>query len=256
MDSRARATEAIARAQGELDRALGEIDMLHAVDPSLVGLVAHALDNYITVTGATVEMLQIVLRDHEDPDVRMWLAGIAHATDLMLHTVGRLVSLSPPADIQLTLDAVNLSLLMERGCEYYRRHPTADNIRIVCGTAGDPPLAWGDRVAIAVIAENLLSNAVRASLPNGVVHVEIHGEPGHVVVSVQDSGPGLTPAEQERIFRMPSAGTEHDDCDSVRQPSLGLVIAHEFARRMDGELWCESELGRGARFSFRLPAVE
>ena len=253
-DARSRAAASITRARFELDRALAEIDTIQVLDPGLVGLVAHAMDNYITVTAAAVEMLQLVLRDHEDRDVGIWLTGIGHATDLMQHSVGRLVSLSPPRDFKMTLECVNLPVLMERACEYHRRHRTGENVRIVCRSVGTLPLAWGDRVAIAVIAENLLANAVRATLPCGVVDVAIKREPGHVRVTVRDSGRGLTPEEQKHIFRMPSADTPDDA--SSRPRDLGMVIAHEFAARMDGELWCESEPGRGASFSFRLPAVE
>jgi len=251
-DARTRASEAIGRAQSELDRAIGEIETIHTFDPALVGLMAHALDNYTTVTAATVEMLQLALQDHEDRDVAVWLKGIAHATDLMSHSVGRLVSLSPPADFQMTLDGVNLAVLMERACEYHRRHRPGD-IQIVCRSVGDPRLAWGDRVAIAVVAENLLANAIHATPPHGVIQVEIAAEPGHVVVSVRDPGPGLTDEQRKRIFRMsataPRAGTG-------LEPRIGLVIAYQLVQRMDGDLWCDSQLGHGSRFSFRLPAVE
>src|SRR3982751_1773521 len=206
MDARTRAAESIARAQSELDRAMGEIDLIHTLDPSVLGAVAHALDNYITVTAATVEMLQLVLRDHADRDVAIWLKGIGHATDLMLHTVGRLVSLSPPRDFHLTLDSVNLQVLMERAAEYYRRRGTPNNIQIVCRAVGEPPLAWGDRVAMAVVAENLLANAVRVTPAHGVVYVEVKGEDGHVRVTVRDPGPGLTSEEQRQMVGVLEGG--------------------------------------------------
>ena len=253
MDARARASASIARARSELDRAVGEIEAIQGLDPAVIGLVAHALDNYITVTAATIEMLQVVLRDHEDEDVAIWLRGIGHATGLMLHSVGRLAALSPPRDFQLTLDRVNLPVLIQRACEYYRRHDTANHHRIFCTTVGDPPLAWGDRVAMAVVAENLLSNAVRVTPPRGVIRVTIASQPGHVVVTVRDEGPGLTSDEQRQILRILETGATATS-DPPRR--LGLVIASEFLQRMDGELWCESAPGQGASFSFRLPAAE
>jgi hypothetical protein len=50
------------------------------VDPSLIGLDAHALGNYISVTAATVEMLQLTLRDHPDHDVVTWIGGIGQTS--------------------------------------------------------------------------------------------------------------------------------------------------------------------------------
>jgi signal transduction histidine kinase len=252
MDAKARAAASISEARGELDRALAEIDMIQTYNPMLIGLVAHSLSNYITVTSATVEMLQLTLRGNEDPDVPIWLEGIGHTAELMQHSVGRLVSMSPPRDFPLKLDRVNVPVLIDRACGYFRRR-AGTSVHITCGAVGAVSLAWADRVALAVIADNLLSNAVRVSSPHGTVRVQIMPEPGHVVVNVKDTGPGLTKDEQDRLFALPLP--EASQVDASRA-GYGLAISREFLRRMDGDLWCLSERGRGASFSFRLPAVE
>src|SRR5262245_41735439 len=173
MDAKARASNSIEQARAELDRALADIDMIQTVNPALLGLVAHALSNYITVTAATVDMLQLTLRDCQDPDVPIWLEGIVHATDLMQQSVGRLGQLATAGDFPLKLDYINLPVLMERACDYFRRRAGAERLQITCKTLGLVPLAWGDRVALAVIADNLLSHAVRVSKPHGTIRVQI-----------------------------------------------------------------------------------
>lgn len=239
-DAKDRAAAAIARASHELDRALREIDQVQTYDPGLVGHVAHALSNYISVTVATVEMLRLNLRDYPDPDVPNWVDGIGHAADLMLHSVNRLVSHSSPRDFPLKLERVNLVLLMERACDYYRRKPGAEHVPIACSPIDAVPLAWGDRVGIAVVADNLLAHATRVGQTHGAgIRVQLMAEPGHVVCSVTQPGPALTRVEQDKAFR-----------------EFGLAVAMEFVRRMDGDLWCDSENGRETAFSFRLPAHE
>jgi len=240
-----------------LDRALAEIDTIKTVNPALVGLVAHALSNYITVTAATIEMLQLTLRGHEDPDVPIWLEGIAHATDLMQHSVGRLVTLAAPRDFPMKLDYVNLSVMMERACEYFRRRAGVERLQITCRATGRVPLAWGDRVALAVVADNLLTRAVQVSRPHGVISVQVVAEPGHVVCSVSDAGPGLTKDEQAALFKPPlQMAAETDPADEKADANLGVSIAHEFVQRMDGDLWCEGAGAEGCVISFRLPALE
>ena len=257
MDAKARAASSIEQAKTELDKALADIDMIQTVNPALVGLIAHALSNYITVTAATVEMLQLTLRGHQDPDVPVWLDGIGHATDLMQHSVGRLVRLSTPRDFPLKLDYVNLPLLMERACEYFRRHAGGERLELACRAIGQVPLAWGDRVALAVVADTVVSRAVRVSRPHGSILVQVMAEPGHVVCSVADAGPPLTEEEQLSL-RQPILRTaaESTNGDEDARSALGLAIAHEFIRRMDGDLWGESDGTRGALISFRLPALE
>lgn len=253
MNTRERAISSITQARSELDRALAELDRLPTFDPALVGLVAHALGNYITVTTATIEILRQALHGHPDPDVHVWLEGIGHAADLMQHSVGRLVSASPPRDFPLKLDAVKLTVMVERACEYYRRRTPATRVHIVCTRARDVPQVWADRVALAVIVDNLLSNALRHSPPQGRIDVEVAAEPAHVVCSVADAGPGLSAEDQSRVL----TGAPPDPERAGTPPGgFGLIVVREFLRRMDGELWCESQPGAGARFLFRLPAVE
>jgi signal transduction histidine kinase len=97
---------------------------------------------------------------------------------------------------------------------------------------------------------------VQVTRPHGTIRVQIMPEPGHVVVSVADEGPGLTDDERaavtEPILATAAAAIRDEDV----RADLGLAVAREFVRRMDGELWCDSEPGRGAVYSFRLPALE
>ena len=250
MDSRTRAAAAITEAKAELDRALAEIDQIKTLDPALLAVVAHALSNYVTITSATVEMLQLTLRGHPDPDVPIWLEGIGHTADLIQHTVGRLVALGAPRDMPLKLDYVNLPILMERACQYHRTRTQHVPLTITCETVGQVPLVWADRVAVAVIADNVLSNAVQVSSPSGTIAVQIASVPGYVACSVRDAGPGLSRDEQEGLFQPQPSGAEPGK-------GIGLAVAHDFVERMDGDIRVENGAERGgACLTFRLPAVE
>src|SRR5262245_58248015 len=136
MDAKSRAATSIQQAKAELDRALADIDMIRTANPALVGLVAHARSNYITVTAAPRQRRQLRLRAHQDQEVPIWLEGVGHATDLMQHSVGRLVTLATPRDFPLKLDYVNIAVLMERACDYFRRRTGAARLHISCRTVG------------------------------------------------------------------------------------------------------------------------
>jgi signal transduction histidine kinase len=231
-DARTRAAESIARAKAELDRALVEVDTIRTFDPSVIGLVAHAVGHYITVTTATVDMLKLTLREHDDPNVAIWLDGIAHAANLMQHFIGRLVETTAPGDFPLKPDYVNLEVLIQRSCEHYRRRAEPQGVAIAVETTGVLPLVWGDRVALAVVTSNLLANAVQVSPPGSTIRVRIAREPGHVTCAIRDAGAGGPPDSRQ------------------------LDLAREFIRRLDGDLWSEQEPGFGASCSFRLPALD
>jgi signal transduction histidine kinase len=96
------------------------------------------------------------------------------------------------------------------------------------------------------IISNLLANAFRWTPDGGRIALELSAANGTVAVAVQDSGPGVPPAEQERIFRpfysRDGGGT-----------GLGLAIANELATALGGRIQLASELGRGSRFELVLP---
>jgi signal transduction histidine kinase len=102
----------------------------------------------------------------------------------------------------------------------------------------------GDRVL--QIVSNLISNALRWTPPGGRVDLGLGRENGEVTVAVADTGPGIAPQEEERIFRPFWSG---DDGGT----GLGLTIARELALALGGRLELDSAPGRGSRFVLVLP---
>lgn len=250
-ESLAQVAQAIESAKESLDRALTELDQLPAFDASTVGFVAHAMNNYLTITDATVSLLSHELRGYPNRDVGIWLEGLRHTAALMHHTIGRLLRASTPSQFPLKPDHVNVQVLMERACEYYQRVADSKKLKISCMPVGEVPPAWADRVAVAVVADNLLSNAVKFSSLGDTVDVQVMADPEGVVCSVRDHGPGISEFEQARFFQrsatLGSAADEHDPA------GYGLRICKEFIDRMGGKLWIQSQRGQGTCISFRLP---
>jgi two-component system phosphate regulon sensor histidine kinase PhoR len=106
-------------------------------------------------------------------------------------------------------------------------------------------LTDGDRVLQIIV--NLLSNAFRWTPQGGRVDLTLSAEDGHVSVCVADTGPGISAAERERIFRpfwsRDGGGT-----------GLGLAIARELAVALGGSIEVDTAPGQGSRFQLVLPA--
>ncbi len=249
------ATEAILRAQAELEQALRELEKMPAIDPGAIAFSAHALNNYLSVIGGTVEFLLGSLVNHPDPQIRNWLEGLRHVTELMDHTVSQLMTSSATKDAKLRFLKWDLAPLVRRTCSYYQRIADRKNIFIVCESASDIPPVWTDPVAVIAVLDNLLSNAVKYSFPGKKIWVHLRGEMTSVVCSVRDEGPGLSQEDQAKLFRrgirLNSVATGGESSSGY-----GLAVAKELIDKLRGDLWCESTLGAGACFSFRLPAYQ
>ena len=95
---------------------------------------------------------------------------------------------------------------------------------------------------------NLVLNAGQAIAGEGRIRLSTRSGPTHVEVCVEDDGCGMTPEVRERIFD-PFFTTK----PVGRGTGLGLSLAYEIVRSHGGEIWCESEPGRGSTFRVRLP---
>jgi two-component system OmpR family sensor kinase len=114
---------------------------------------------------------------------------------------------------------------------------------------GASPTIVSDGDRVLQIITNLLANAFRWTPDGGRVQLELAAANGAVSVAVDDSGPGITPADRERIFRpfwsQDMSGT-----------GLGLAIARELALALGGRIELESQPGEGSRFELTLPAQQ
>ena len=109
-----------------------------------------------------------------------------------------------------------------------------------------------DAHRIREVLSNLLTNALRYTPSGGVVHVDLtetgSGSERSVIISVQDSGPGIASQDLSQIF-----DRFYKSSDSGGM-GLGLSIAKYLVEAHAGKIWAESEVGRGTKITFNLPA--
>lgn len=111
---------------------------------------------------------------------------------------------------------------------------------------------WGDRMRVGQVITNLLTNAMKYAPNTDRVLVRIAADTDKVTLCVQDFGPGIAQEYQARIFD-PFYRIEGKEQKSAVGLGLGLHIAAEIIKRQEGEIWVESEEGKGATFCFTLP---
>jgi signal transduction histidine kinase len=115
------------------------------------------------------------------------------------------------------------------------------------------PVGRGDERRIAQVLLNLVGNAIKFT-DSGRVEIRVAAENGAFEVAVADSGPGIAPEDQERIF----GEFQQVDSSSTREKGgtgLGLSIARRIVEMHGGRIWVESALGSGATFRFTLPVA-
>jgi signal transduction histidine kinase len=123
-------------------------------------------------------------------------------------------------------------------------------VKIVCEVQPNLPTLTGDAQRIQQIILNLLSNACKFT-EEGQIQVRAYRENGEIIISITDSGPGISPDNHTLIFeafRQTKEGLRKGE-----GTGLGLPISQRLAEAHGGRLWVESRLGNGATFYVALP---
>jgi len=131
---------------------------------------------------------------------------------------------------------------------------TEKNIRFDFKTDGKVDELKADVNLFKHIVFNLYTNAIKYGRINGTVTTESCIADDSVEISVEDTGIGIRPEDQERIFH------EFEKVESSKTPyysegmGTGLALARRFVEMHGGKIWVESEHGKGSKFIFRIPS--
>lgn len=133
----------------------------------------------------------------------------------------------------------------------WNEHPRRNDIRLEVGPTHDGRVR-ASRALLARLMDNLVENALKYSAPGSRVEVSAAFDDGVALVRVRDEGRGIAPADQAEIFN-PFFRSRAAREAGIAGAGLGLAIASRIASASGGRLECTSEIGRGSRFTLRLP---
>ncbi len=115
-------------------------------------------------------------------------------------------------------------------------------------------LAWADKDLFSAIMRNLLTNAIKFSAIGSTIRVELHKKRDEIIVSVIDSGIGMSKEAMESIFHIDRELNESKPGTlDERGTGLGLILCKEFVELNKGQIFVESELDRGTKIMFSVP---
>jgi signal transduction histidine kinase len=242
---------------GELARALAgmqrELRRQEAARRAFVATASHELRTPLTSLQGTLELLQEDLHegrlDHDDAERQV--AGARVELRRLSRLANELLDLSRlDAAIPLREEPVELGELCRAVAAEFDLQAGEREVAMEVVPPPGPCWGRGDPSAVARVVRILLDNAVRYSPDDGSVRVvpAYHGE--HATVEVCDEGPGVAPADRERIFERFERGATAPGEGGF---GLGLAIGRELAQRMGGELGLDDGHAPGARFVLRLP---
>ncbi len=238
----------------ELKHARERLREMNEEKNEFMGIAAHDLRNPLSAIQGYAEMIiedaqSLAHRDLEGNGQR-----IREAAKRMTEMVQNFLDANriERGELKLNMAISDLSPLLQSVLETQSPHATAKGQMSQLELPPTPTLALADVSITLQVFENLVSNAVKYSPPGKKIFVRLKAEAGVVRFEVEDQGPGLSKEDQKKLFgkfaRLSAkpTGGEHST-------GLGLSIVKRLVEAMNGKVWCESELGMGAKFVVTIP---
>ena len=154
--------------------------------------------------------------------------------------------------MELEVAVFDLPLAIDNARTFVRERATKHGIALDVDVDEQLGDFVGDERKIKQILLNLLSNAVKFTPEGGRIGIGARQADGVVEISVSDTGVGIAPEDQPKIFEeFRQVGSDYTH--KVEGTGLGLTLAKKFVELHGGKIWVESEVGKGSKFTFTLP---
>ena len=231
------------------------LEELERLRTDLVATIAHELRTPLTAVRTSVGLLADPASAPTTEQRAALLAAIERNADRMQRLIDDVLDLARfrSGSIRLQLRRFDARELAASAVAALRPVAATRSVALDTGPAGDEVAVFGDHRRLEQALVNLVSNAVRFSPDGGLVTVRVEAADGAVRWVVRDDGPGISEADQVRLFERFFVG--RSDRGAARDGvGLGLPTALAIAQAHGGTIEVDSTVGQGSTFGLAVPA--
>jgi len=238
----------------ELEHALAELRSLDHLKSQFITNVSHELRTPLQHVKGYIDLLAEGAMGNLTPKQAEGLALTQEAVERLEKVVYDIVDFSTLDEDALIFEPIYLLDVCRSVINGYTAMANRRRVSITLSMANDLPLVMADRVAVTRVLQHLLDNAIKFGPANQVVQIQVDQREQRVRLAVRDHGPGLAPADIDRIFDV----FYQVDGSATRKAGglgVGLALVRKLVRAHGSEVTVKSELGKGSTFAFDLEAV-
>ncbi|WP_347241660.1 HAMP domain-containing sensor histidine kinase [Thermus sp.] len=228
---------------------LDTLERKEAEEKRLFSDIAHDLRTPLTVLQGDLEAMEDGLLPCTPENLRRLQEEVRFLARLVEDI--RLLTQAEEGALRLSPKVLDLEALARKMLDRFRIQAEAKGVQL--SLAGEPLWVLADAEALSRVLQNLLDNAMRHTPPGGRVEVALGREGSWARLEVRDTGPGLRPGEEEKVFQRFYRG---DPARTRGGSGLGLSIAKALAEAMGGRLQGANRKEGGAVFALWLPLTQ
>ncbi|KAM3096699.1 response regulator [Phormidesmis sp. 146-12] len=217
-----------------------------------VSIVSHELRTPLTSIHGSLGMLASGLLKADSDAGKRLLQIAVDSTDRLVRLINDILDIEriESGTVKMNRQSCNLADLIHEAVDVIQPIALKANVTLKASTLNVE--IWVDRDRIVQTLTNLFSNAIKFSPPHSTVWLTMTLNQGAVLLQVKDQGRGIPIDKLGCIFER-FQQVDSSDSRNCEGTGLGLAICRSIVQQHGGEIWVESVLGEGSRFSFTLP---
>lgn len=244
-------TAQLAAANQDLEEANQSLAQANRMQSEFLTMISHEFRTPLTSIMTFTELLLEGAAGENNQEQQEYLTDVLESSQRLLNMVNDLLDLSrlEAGKIKLFRELVAVRDLVRDAERTLRPLLEKKGLTLQTELSADLPLVEVDPLRITQVILNLLGNAIKFTPEGGRVRVTARPDGDDLEVSVSDTGVGIAPEDQERIFEaFRQAGASRPEGSG-----LGLALARSLVEMHGGRIWLESRVGKGTTFRFTLP---
>jgi PAS domain S-box-containing protein len=235
----------------ERRRVEDELKKSERLKTEFMNIAAHELKSPVTPIKG---YLDLIISDKEtSKKVKDWAKVSLRNAERLLKLVNDILDVSrlDTDTMRFEMERLDTLEILDEIVEDMRPVIEAKDLKFITKIPRDLPNIMGDRHRLPQVLKNLFVNAIKFT-DNGSISIEAEKKDERVIITIIDTGIGISKDEVKKVFTKFYQAYTGDDRKN-EGTGLGLFICREIIQKHKGEIWAESELGKGSKFIIKLP---
>ncbi len=235
----------------ERRRIENELKKSERLKTEFMNIAAHELKSPVTPIKGYLDL--IISDKNTSEKVKNWAKISLRNSERLLNLVNDILDVSrlDTDTMRFEMDRLDIVEILDEIVEDMKPVIENKNLKFFTKIPRDLPNIMGDRHRLPQVLKNLFVNAIKFT-DHGSISIEAEKKEDAILISIKDTGVGISKSELKKIFTKFYQAYTGDDRKN-EGTGLGLFICREILKKHNSEIWAESQLGRGSNFMIKLP---
>ncbi len=249
------AHDEITRQKNKIEAQRDQLQEANATKDKLFSIIGHDLKNPFSVITTLASIADENYNDFEDNELRETIKTIHKASKQGLNLLDDLLlwAKAKTGRIQYSPDIFDLYRIVIECFIAVEAAAQKKQIRLISNIT-EKTEVFADANMISTVIRNLLANAIKFTMPKGIIEIAAQKNKHFIEVKIIDNGIGIIEENIDKLFRIDVSFSTKGTMNETGT-GLGLSLCKEFVEKNGGKIWVESQYKKGSTFIFSIPAM-